>query len=125
MTSHNAAVISRPKIGISLSVIITVSKKPFTYELSLMHRLGVHFRSPVSTKISKRPLSIFPSHLPSLFQRGREWIWINLQMEAWERRRDCFSLPTSYFLVKRRIRNFKKKSLVLAQSLKVQYLELI
>lgn len=95
MTSHNATVISRPKIGICLSVIIMVSRKPLTHELSLMHRLGVHFRSPVSTpatKISKRPLSIFPPHSLSLFQRGREWIWMNHQMEAWERRELLFTV---------------------------------
>lgn len=49
--------------------------KHFTREISFMHQLKVHFRSPVSTaltELSVRPFSIFPSHFPSLLQIGRE-----------------------------------------------------
>ena len=56
----------------------SVSKR-YTYELSLMHRLKVHFRSPVK-KISLRPFSIFPSHFPSLLETGREAFWKNTQV---------------------------------------------
>lgn len=55
-----------------------------------MHQLKVHFRSPVSTplqKLSVRPFGIFPSHVPSLLQIGRERIWMSLQVGVWESER--------------------------------------
>lgn len=77
-----------------------------------MHRLKVHFRLPDSTavaKISKRPLSIFPSHLSSLFQKGREGTRMNIQMEAWERMRELLfnALVLKHEDLKGRIGTFK------------------
>lgn len=117
-------------------VIISASRKHFTYELSLMHRLRVHLRSPVSTpvtKIFKRALGIFPSYLPSLLQRGREGIQMNIQMEAWER---LGGQTMPWFLsmtfkekdweLKQTNKQAKKqKTLALTQSLERSYLQLI